>query len=181
MNERDMLMYIIIIVLGATFLCSITVCCCCGSSKKKSKKKNEEGNKSKSLAESDSMAAAGYDIEQQEDTSSEDGSSTKYDTAGSQSSQSQSENSQAAVYHSISIKAPRGKLGLVLVNNVTNDLAGITRIKDDSILSNQVNVGDLLLSVDEIDCRGMLACDVSELIGSRCENDERVLVLLREA
>ena len=44
-----------------------------------------------------------------------------------------------------------------------------------------MNVGDLLLSVDEIDCRGMLACDVSELIGSRCENEERVLVLLREA
>ena len=179
MNERDMLMYIIIAVLGATFLCSITVCCCC-SSKKSKEKKEKEGNKSKSLAESDSMAAVGgYDIEQhQQDTSSEDGS-TKYDTAGSQSSQSES--SQAAVYHSISIKAPSGKLGLVLVNNVTNDLAGITRIKEDSILSNQVNVGDLLLSVDEVDCRGMMACDVSELIGSRCENDERVLVLLREA
>jgi len=179
LNERDMLMYIIIIVLGATFLLSITVCCCCGGKKSK---KNEESNKSKSLAESDSMAAGGYDIEQhQEDTSSEDGS-TKYDTAGSQSSQSSnSSSSQAAVYHSINIKAPSGKLGLVLVNNVTNDLAGITRIKDDSILLNQVNVGDLLLSVDEIDCRGMMACDVSELIGSRCENDERVLVLLREA
>lgn len=39
------------------------------------------------------------------------------------------------------------------------------------ILLDQVNVGDVLLSIDEVDCRGMVACDVSELIGSRCDND----------
>ena len=42
-------------------------------------------------------------------------------------------------------------------------MACITRIKEDSILLDQ---GDLLLSVDEVDCRGMVACDVSELIGN---------------
>ena len=41
-------------------------------------------------------------------------------------------------------------------------------------------VGDLLLCVDDVDWRGMLASEVSDLIGSRCEEEERVFVLLRE-
>ena len=37
-----------------------------------------------------------------------------------------------------------------------------------------------LLCVDEVDCRGMLVSEESDLIGSRCEEEERVFVLLRD-
>ena len=41
-------------------------------------------------------------------------------------------------------------------------------------------MGDLLLSVDEVDCRGMVASEVSDLVGSRSLQLVRTLVLLRE-
>ena len=46
-------------------------------------------------------------------------------------------------------------------------------------LKGRVEVGYLLLSVDEVDCRGMSAVRVSKVISSRSRNPERTLVLLR--
>ena len=91
----------------------------------------------------------------------------------------QDEEGEDAIYHSLIVIAPPGKLGLILTNP-RNNMPLILRIRDNSILCDKVQVGDLLLSVDEVDCRGMMASEVQELIGSRSDAKERVLVLLRE-
>ena len=81
-------------------------------------------------------------------------------------------------YTRIVINAPRGALGIV-IDNVTGDLPILHAIRETSILHSQVFVGDLLLSVDEVDCRGLTAVQVSRLISGRSENSSRKLTLLR--
>ena len=56
----------------------------------------------------------------------------------------------------ITVVAPSGKLGLVVSSSPSNDtMPMIVQIKNKSVLTRKVKVGDLLLSVDEVDCRGM--------------------------
>lgn len=74
--------------------------------------------------------------------------------------------------------APEGKLGIV-VDNPGMDIPVVHAIKETSVLHGRVKVGDLLLSVDERDCRGMSPVAVSKLISSRSDNPTRTLVLLR--
>jgi len=81
-------------------------------------------------------------------------------------------------YTRIVINAPRGALGII-IDNVTGDLPILHAIRETSILHSQVFVGDLLLSVDEVDCRGLTAVQVSRLISGRSENSSRKLTLLR--
>ena len=81
-------------------------------------------------------------------------------------------------YTRIVINAPRGALGIV-IDNVTGDLPILHAIRETSILHGQAFVGDLLLSVDEVDCRGLTAVQVSRLISGRSENSSRKLTLLR--
>jgi len=76
------------------------------------------------------------------------------------------------------VMAPEGKLGIV-VDNKTGEMPIVHAIKETSVLHGEVQVGDLLVSVDEVDCRGMSAMQVSRLISSRMTNPERSLVLLR--
>jgi len=78
----------------------------------------------------------------------------------------------------ITVVAPAGKLGIV-IDNPGGEVPVVHAIKETSVLHGRVNVGDLLLSVDEQDCRGMSAVAVSKLISSRSENPTRTLVLLR--
>ena len=73
--------------------------------------------------------------------------------------------------------APPGKLGLVL-DNPHGDVPFVFAVKDDSVLKGKVCVGDSLLCVDEMDCRGLSAHDLSMFLNSRAEN-ERKLVLAR--
>lgn len=81
------------------------------------------------------------------------------------------------------VVAPPGKLGIVVDNRMeggqTQNLPVVHAIKDSSVLVGRVSVGDLLVSVDEVDCRGMSAAMVSRLISSRSENASRAFVLLR--
>ncbi len=80
----------------------------------------------------------------------------------------------------ITVVAPSGKLGLVVSSSPSNDtMPMIVQIKNKSVLTRKVKVGDLLLSVDEMDCRGMTALEVSNLIASRRQKPERVFVLSR--
>ena len=81
-------------------------------------------------------------------------------------------------YQHIVILAPSGALGIV-IDNVTGDLPILHAIRETSVLHRRVFVGDFLLSVDEVDCRGMSAIQVSKLISGRSENSSRKLTLLR--
>jgi len=78
----------------------------------------------------------------------------------------------------LTVIAPAGKLGIVM-DNRTGDMPVVHAIKETSVLHGRVNVGDFLVSVDEIDCRGMSAVQVSKLISSRSHLEVRVLVLQR--
>lgn len=74
--------------------------------------------------------------------------------------------------------APSGKLGIVL-DNPHGDLPIVWAIKETSALNGKVRVGDLLLSVDGVDCRGMSTHRVSTFLSSRSQNPSRTLVLAR--
>ncbi|KAL3823913.1 hypothetical protein ACHAXA_007884 [Cyclostephanos tholiformis] len=76
--------------------------------------------------------------------------------------------------------APAGKVGMVL-DNVTGELPYVHSIKDESPLRRKVDVGDFLLSVDEVDCHGMSAVEASQEITSRSHRSERRLVFLRRS
>jgi len=76
------------------------------------------------------------------------------------------------------VRAPEGKLGIV-VDNKTGEMPIVHAIKETSVIRGEVQVGDLLFSVDEVECRGMPAVQVSRLISSRMMNPERSLVILR--
>jgi len=81
-------------------------------------------------------------------------------------------------YQRVTVIAPAGKLGIV-VDNQTGDMPVVHAIKETSVLNGKVHVGDYLLSVDEIDCRGLSAVQVSRLISSRRQSAVRTLVLQR--
>lgn len=83
-------------------------------------------------------------------------------------------------FQSLVVVAPGGKLGIV-VDNKTGDMPIVHAIKESSVLNGRLQVGDLLVSVDEVDCRGMSAVQVSRLISTRSRNPTRTLVLLRSS
>jgi C-terminal processing protease CtpA/Prc len=83
-------------------------------------------------------------------------------------------------FEHITVVAQSGVLGIV-IDNPTRNIPIIHAIKETSILHGRVHVGDYLMSVDEVDCRGMTAVAVSKLIGSRSSNPTRTLKLLRGA
>ncbi|MGK3736765.1 MAG: hypothetical protein ACI8RD_000698 [Bacillariaceae sp.] len=78
------------------------------------------------------------------------------------------------------VVAPAGKLGMV-IDTPNGGIPVVHAIKDTSVLSDQVHVGDRLLSVDGEDCTGMTAMQVSKLISLKSEKPVRVLVFTRSA
>jgi hypothetical protein len=76
------------------------------------------------------------------------------------------------------IYAPAGKLGLV-VDNRDNGPPVIHSIKEDSVLIDQIQVGDRLVGVDEVDVRTLSPVRVSKLISKRSTNPLRKLTLTR--
>ena len=88
------------------------------------------------------------------------------------------QNINAGDYQRLVVIAQSGKLGLVL-DNVTGNLPIVHAVKDGSLLAGKLQKGDFLLSVDEIDCHGMSAREVSTVITERGHRPERRLVLLR--
>ena len=78
----------------------------------------------------------------------------------------------------ITVTAPEGPLGIVL-DNPLGTLPVIYAIRETSSLTGKVRVGDLLLLVDEVDCRGMSSQNVSQFLNSRSQNPARTLVLAR--
>jgi len=78
----------------------------------------------------------------------------------------------------IKVDAPPGKLGIVL-DSPNGDVPKVYAIRETSPLNSRVKVDDLLLRVDEVDCRGMTTHQVSALLNARGGNPTRRLVLLR--
>lgn len=80
----------------------------------------------------------------------------------------------------LDVVAPAGKLGMV-IDTPNGGIPVVHAIKDTSVLVDQVEVGDRLLSVDGEDCTGMTAMQVSKLISLKSEKPARVLVFARTA
>ena len=104
--------------------------------------------------------------------------SNKEDTDGDTSSNNNDEELDP-VYSSIKAVAPPGKLGLVIANP-HGETPVVLEMKEDSVLKKKVRVGDLLYSIDDIDCRGMQGSEISAMIASRSEAPKRTLLFLRE-
>ncbi|KAL7532783.1 hypothetical protein ACHAXR_004844 [Thalassiosira sp. AJA248-18] len=78
----------------------------------------------------------------------------------------------------LTVVCPSGKLGIVL-DNPHGNMPIVYAIMDTSPLNGKIRVGDLLLSVDEVDCREMTAHNLSLFLSSRSQNPSRTLVLAR--
>lgn len=83
-----------------------------------------------------------------------------------------------AVLDFITIVAPSGVLGVVL-NNAGVEFPLVFAVKDSSPLYGRVEVGDMLVSVDEVHCKGMSSHTVSSFLSSRSHNPGRKLTLAR--
>ena len=83
-----------------------------------------------------------------------------------------------AVLDFITIVAPSGVLGVVL-NNTGVEFPIVFAVKDSSPLYGRVEVGDMLVSVDEVHCKGMSSHTVSSFLSSRSHNPGRKLTLAR--
>jgi len=81
-------------------------------------------------------------------------------------------------FHRFTVVAPAGLLGFVL-DNPNRELPIVHAIKERSALHGKIRVGDVLLSVDEVDCRGMTASAISAFLSSRSRNPSRTLELVR--
>lgn len=77
----------------------------------------------------------------------------------------------------VEVYAPAGKLGMV-IDTPLSGIPIVHAIKEISVLVNQVQIGDKLLSVDGTDTTEMSAIQVSKLISSK-EHSERILVFAR--
>ncbi len=76
------------------------------------------------------------------------------------------------------VLAPPGKLGVV-IDTFDNGEPGVNSIREDSILQDQLRVGDILVEFDGIDTTDMTALQVSTLIGEKSRNPVRTLVFVR--
>jgi hypothetical protein len=80
----------------------------------------------------------------------------------------------------ITIVAPAGTLG-VMFNNPLGNLPIVLAIKENSALRGKLMVGDMLVSVDEVNCRGMTSSLLSTFLNSRSQNPQRVLTIARNS
>lgn len=81
----------------------------------------------------------------------------------------------------VEVRAPGGKLGLVIDTPAGSSTPVVHAIKDTCPIRSQIFVGDMLVAVDEVDVRGMTAQEVSGLIGRREDREVRRLTIIREA
>lgn len=78
----------------------------------------------------------------------------------------------------IEVIAPAGRLGVVIDTPVSG-APSVHAIKETSPLANQIQIGDLLISVDGVDTTQLSAIRVSKLIASKAGNPERHMVFVR--
>jgi len=78
----------------------------------------------------------------------------------------------------IDVIAPPGKLGIV-IDTPMNGFPMVHAIKETSVLSDRVRIGDKLVSVDGEDTTELSAIRVSKLISSKAMNAQRHMIFLR--
>jgi len=81
----------------------------------------------------------------------------------------------------LEIYAPMGKLGLVIDTPSTATTPVVHGIKDTCPIRGEINVGDNLVAVDDVDVREMSAVEVSRLISKKSGQEERKLTIIRTA
>ena len=78
-----------------------------------------------------------------------------------------------------SVAIPAGRVGCI-IDSSSETGPYICEMHEFSPLKNEIQVGDRILAVDDEDVQGMSAISVSKLLGSRSENEQRKLTVLRE-
>jgi hypothetical protein len=78
----------------------------------------------------------------------------------------------------IDVICPPGKLGVV-IDTPNDGPPQVHAIKDSSVVSDKLRVGDRLVAVDQEDVRAMTAIKVSKMISRKSANPTRVLTILR--
>jgi hypothetical protein len=92
--------------------------------------------------------------------------------------ESDAEHGQGVREEVIIIDAPPGKLGVVI--DTPNDGAPVVHaVKDSSVIADQIQVGDKLISVDTDNVTNMTAIKVSKLISRKSANPVRKLTIVR--
>lgn len=81
----------------------------------------------------------------------------------------------------LEIYAPGGKLGLVIDTPTTPFKPIVVAIKDTCPIRNEIDVGDYLVAVDDVDVREMSATEVSRLISRKSVQERRKLTIVRTA
>jgi len=76
------------------------------------------------------------------------------------------------------INAPPGKLG-IMMETLDNGELRVHSISKDSVLRDQLQLGDVLLQLDGEEMNHMTALEASALIGERSTNDVRNLTFVR--
>lgn len=79
----------------------------------------------------------------------------------------------------LEINAPAGKLGIVIDTPEMSDVPEVHAIKDSCPIRGQVQVGDKLVAVDDIDVREYSATEVSRLISKKSDQTGRKLTIIR--
>jgi len=97
--------------------------------------------------------------------------------SGSNLQPSPSQSTISGSEEKIIVFAPPGNLGVVI--GTPSGEPAVHGIKETSVLYDQIQIGDRLISVDGQNISGMDALFVSKLIGSKAMNARRVLVFRR--
>ena len=85
---------------------------------------------------------------------------------------------QFASEEHFTVSAPSGTLGLILESS-EDSVPVVSGIRSDSVLFDEVKIGDRLLSVDGMDVSEMLTSEVSRLIASKKHQPIRRLIFMR--
>jgi hypothetical protein len=84
-----------------------------------------------------------------------------------------------SVERSVTIIAPSGKLGVVFENTPGGGSVHVCDIREGSVLEGQIQLKDVIISIDDEDVRGLKAFHVSKMLASNSQNRERKIVVLR--
>ena len=82
-------------------------------------------------------------------------------------------------YELVTVIAPSGPLGVMFNTNAHGNLPVVYAIKETSALREKLMVGDMVVSVDEVNCSGMSSHTLSAFLSTRSQNQHRVLTLAR--
>ena len=84
-----------------------------------------------------------------------------------------------SVERTVTIIAPSGKLGVVFENTPGGGSVHVCGIREGSVLEGQIQLKDIIVSIDDEDVRGLKAFHVSKMLASSSRNRERKIVVLR--